>query len=340
MASAGCAARDRQSCHASKPAARRLGASRSTAPHTARVGTPVARARAATRTAPLPSMLCASSRPSPVTTRSESARAASRPTRSAISAAPGDMLAAQAASSAAPAPPAAPAPGVEATSRPVARARTSAHDRSPASSSATSSRVAPFCGANTAAAPSGPCSGLVTSAAMTMSVSCSRGSRRVRSTSAMRCSQAPPGSTTAPSAASESRAECDEQSGAAVRRRAPAQAHDDARRVGVEGRADRVAEAVGGAGHGCQLTARQEAQPAGRGELHDGGRAVGREGGGHRCAGGAVRGHGNPGEAGRDEGVERTVPAVGHRPQECTGRRRDRSEDAGRHRRGRLLRGE
>ena len=59
----------------------------------------------------------------------------------------------------------------------------------------------PFCGANTAAAPSGPCSGLVTSAATTMSVSCSRGSRRMRSTSAMRCSQAPPGSTTAPSAA-------------------------------------------------------------------------------------------------------------------------------------------
>ena len=67
------------------------------------------------------------------------------------------------------------------------------------SNSVTSSRLAPFCGPNTALAPSGPVSGLVTSQAAMTCTSPSRLSRPLRSTRSTSASAAPPGRTSRPS---------------------------------------------------------------------------------------------------------------------------------------------
>ncbi len=71
-----------------------------------------------------------------------------------------------------------------------------------ASSTRTSSGVAPFCGANTAAAPAGPSSGLSTSAASTRVVVARRGSSPDRSSRCRSASAAPPSGSSSPSASS------------------------------------------------------------------------------------------------------------------------------------------
>src|SRR5690242_2702892 len=157
--------------------------------------------RAAARATPtgvLPARLCASSEPSPVITRSAPSSAVSKPARSSTSSMPGRLVAPSTARAAKPTPPAAPAPGVRDQSRPTAAATTVAQRRNPASSAATSAGEAPFCGPYTSAAPSGPVSGLSTSAARMMSAGYSAWCKPVRSRAATSRRPAPPGRTGSP----------------------------------------------------------------------------------------------------------------------------------------------
>ena len=95
------------------------------------------------------------------------------------------------ASSAKPTPPAAPAPGMSRTPRPATSSRRSAHSPLRASSCATSSGVAPFCGPKTAAAPSEPSSGFDTSHATSSSIRERAGSSVERSGAPSSCTRAP-----------------------------------------------------------------------------------------------------------------------------------------------------
>ena len=113
-------------------------------------------------TGPLPSRLCPSSEPSPVTTRSAAAIFAPNPVSSAIRSNPGTSRAAANCSSPKPNPPAAPAPGVSAHASPAVTRTSAASARSKTGMVASS---APFCGPKTRVAPVTPSNGLATSQA-------------------------------------------------------------------------------------------------------------------------------------------------------------------------------
>ena len=91
-------------------------------PATATTGMPAFAAARATPTGALPASDCASSDPSPVTTRSAPAILRSKSINSKISSIPGLIAASSRANAANPVPPAAPAPARAASSRPVASA--------------------------------------------------------------------------------------------------------------------------------------------------------------------------------------------------------------------------
>ena len=98
--------------------------------------------------------------PSPLITRSVPVRSESNPTASSTVSMPGRSLPPKKAAIPPPIPPAAPEPGISLISFPKSRLITSARWSIFLSSSSTRSASAPFCGANTAAAPLGPQKGL------------------------------------------------------------------------------------------------------------------------------------------------------------------------------------
>ena len=102
-----------------------------------------------------------------------------------------------------------------------------------------------------------------------------------------------------------------EHSHAAVGAGASAQRQDDPGRVEAEGEQDRFAEAAAGGVQRFQLSAGQERQAAGVGDLDDGGGAVERDAGLDGPAGGSGDGVAAAGEAGGDGGVHAAVPSVG-----------------------------
>ncbi len=114
---------------------------------------------------------------------------------------PGRKRARRNALAAKPRPPAAPTPGTRLKSSPRVAATTLAKCARAASSCATCSALAPFCGPNTADAPRGPHSGLSTSAATSTATSTRRGSSPPRSRLCRPASAAPPGASSSPSAA-------------------------------------------------------------------------------------------------------------------------------------------
>ena len=97
----------------------------STAPDTSVTGTRAAAARCATTNGAFASSVCRSVRPSPVIAQSAPASAASRPIRSATTAAP-EANVPPTNCSAKPSPPAAPAPGSKAARRPTAASASAA----------------------------------------------------------------------------------------------------------------------------------------------------------------------------------------------------------------------
>ena len=111
----------------------------------------------------LPYGVCPSIDPSPVMTTSAHAHASRACSKSSTNSMPGRMVALNRPSMPPPVPPAAPAPGLSVILRPFSAVMASASLAKPQSSNATCSGFAPFCGANTAAAPSVPVRGLVTS---------------------------------------------------------------------------------------------------------------------------------------------------------------------------------
>ena len=142
--------------------------SRVTFPPMAITGFPCDFASRAMPLGTLPYGVCPSIDPSPVMTTSAHAHASRACSKSSASSMPGRMDALNRPSMPPPVPPAAPAPGRFSIMRPFSASMASASRARPASSVATCCASAPFCGANTAAAPSVPVRGLVTSHANTI----------------------------------------------------------------------------------------------------------------------------------------------------------------------------
>ena len=146
----------------------------------------------ATPTGTLPWIVWLSMRPSPVITRSASATWSARCSASVTISMPWRSCAPQKAYSAAPMPPAAPPPARFSTSISRSRAMTLAYCASALSRVTIISGVAPFCGPNTADAPSLPVSGFVTSQATSIRHSARRLSSPLRSIRASFPSSPPP----------------------------------------------------------------------------------------------------------------------------------------------------
>ena len=171
-------------------------------PASAMSGTPRGRARAAIPAGALPLRLCSSSEPSPVMTRSAPSSASSTPVNPAMRSNPDSTVAPSPAIAPAATPPPAPAPGTCETSGAPPTCSACAQRPSASSSKVTSAGPAPFCGPNTAAAPSGPSSGFVTSVATATLTPVSRSRTGVSSVDATRDSVPPPSPTGAPNASS------------------------------------------------------------------------------------------------------------------------------------------
>ena len=137
-------------------------------------------------------------------TTSAHAQASRACSTSSASSMPGRMDALNRPSMPPPVPPAAPAPGRFSIMRPFSASMASASRARPASSVATCCASAPFCGANTAAAPSVPVRGLVTSHANTIGMFRTSSGTSVSSMRASRGS-APPPSGNSQSSASRKR---------------------------------------------------------------------------------------------------------------------------------------
>ena len=133
-------------------------------------------------------------------TTSAHAQASRACSTSSASSMPGRMDALNRPSMPPPVPPAAPAPGRFSIMRPFSASMASASRARPASSVATCCASAPFCGANTAAAPSVPVRGLVTSHANTIGMFRTSSGTSVSSMRASRGSAPPPNPSTMRSA--------------------------------------------------------------------------------------------------------------------------------------------
>ena len=166
--------------------------SRATLPPIAMAGLPCDCANRAMPLGTLPYGVWLSMAPSPVMTTSAHAHASRACNKSSTSSMPGRMLALNSPSMPPPVPPAAPDPGWLAMLRPLRASMALASLLRPESSSATCCASAPFCGANTAAAPFGPVSGLVTSHARMMGTLHTSSGTSVPSIRASRCSAPPP----------------------------------------------------------------------------------------------------------------------------------------------------
>ena len=142
----------------------RARASSVTQPQTATTGVSCALDRTPAGTFPL--KVCTSIRPSPVTIRSAPSMTFSKSWTSSTISIPLRISPPRNATNAAPRPPAAPAPG-NCMLIPSLSCTFAANRLIPSSSICASHRLAPFCGENINAAPSGPYNGDVTSLAMT-----------------------------------------------------------------------------------------------------------------------------------------------------------------------------
>lgn len=173
-------------------------------PANATTGFPYRFARRATPAGALPIAVCASSRPSPVTTMSAARIFSASPVSSRTIETPGSSDAPRKVRSAKPMPPAAPEPGKSASlSGNTALAR-AANPRSQPSIFGMSAAFAPFCGPNTALQPSGPQSGFSTSHAARNAQPRSSGSTRPAAMVRRRASPAAPRGIGAPSSSSRS----------------------------------------------------------------------------------------------------------------------------------------